>query len=891
MLLSSAMQILKPQSLSLLYRTLFIERRYQFCVSPMLFFSLSENGKVIPEQQAWKKVVASLGAGEVLDIGAPKYYPEVLMSATVYPPASGDRTRNRAGFRIKGLIEKIATVYGDQYWQTTDDGWLLSEVAPLEATSLSWENAYGGPRFAGNPVGKGADNSDQSDTPKIAIPLPNIRAVTDNFDQPNGDRQVVGFGPLPVTHPSRVEQAGTYDQQWLDSDYPGLAQDHHPAIYNVAQPDQWLASELIGDETIELIGVQPGEAKQSVVLPNMACRAFVLKDHSSALQEISLKFDTLWIFPDQDMGLLISRGLIDVLDSDGLDIRSLMIAYEGKNDKPRPLRYYQRIYELRTNPETSLAHLLHDSQLQPSKTADQQEIEQAEQADFENQRKAAMIEAVKRMNEKVSGELGKTELPNVISSLKNAFPVVKAPMKQADAIAKATVEEMLSIPTISPSAIERNDVDLSSLIQASQKVVDKAKADGQQSLQGLQEKLAEKGFSPIDGDKTELTTLESIKDKIDGRFEAAQETEFMTLDAQSKIDQAERLGRQASPSNSIGSDKFDDDVRQYLRQRVDALVGANKPLRELDLSGADLSGFCFKSMDLSNVLLESADLRHCDFFDCRLDGAVLTQANIDGASFSGCQFGGTNLSGIKCKDVSFKDAVFDRITMMNSSLSQCHFINVCFENVVFLECEIHDCDFQRGRFEQVQWIKCATTQIDLRDSVLSQVLFVQTQSPNIDFTSASLCRCVFTQFYAPKAIFNHGTFDRVQFTADCQLDKAQFCSSTGVTVGFQGADLSQSDFTAAAFKHSNFGGCRLNGSVLDQAGFLSCVFSGAQLECISAVNSNFMESLLRKSEWRNSDLQGSEFFGANTKEVSFFDCNLQFVKNIDLDLGRTNEFS
>lgn len=81
------------------------------------------------------------------------------------------------------------------------------------------------------------------------------------------------------------------------------------------------------------------------------------------------------------------------------------------------------------------------------------------------------------------------------------------------------------------------------------------------------------------------------------------------------------------------------------------------------------------------------------------------------------------------------------------------------------------------------------------------------------------------------------------------------------------------------------------GQFLIKPVFLSCVFSGAQLECVSAVNSNFMESLLRKSEWRNSDLQGSEFFGANTKEVSFFDCNLQFVKNIDLDLGRTNEFS
>ncbi len=436
------MQIIKPNSLSLIYRTLFIKQRYQLCVSPVLFFSLSQPQKILSEQVGWQKVMASLKEGEALDVGAPKHYAEVILTGTATPLSGRDQRSIDVGYRVGELAHKQVRVFGNQQWQLTRDGWALSDPNTLEPTSLSWENAYGGANYPDNPQGKGAYDIGAS-PPQTVIELPSIRATTSKFDEfkavRDGQIDCVGFGPLSITSPIRQQRAGTYDEHWLQNDYPGLAQDHDPAIHNLTQDDQWSTDFFLGDEEFDLFGVNANQACLSGKLPNMQMRAFVQKTSQTSheLTEVDLRMDTLWFFPDQDMGVIISRGLCELEDSDGLDVQSLMIAYERMTDAPRSLDDYREVHRLRTDPQTALAHLLHESQLTPRKTQTQL-AQEASEVLAEKQRRQQQIDASlesTRANVKIAQ--GDSNDEQALASTQPATPELDA-TKLAEQMSKAS---------------------------------------------------------------------------------------------------------------------------------------------------------------------------------------------------------------------------------------------------------------------------------------------------------------------------------------------------------------------------------------------------------------------------------------------------------------------
>ena len=120
------MQIIKTVNLGLIHRTLFHHGQYQLVVSPLLWFSLGNSKNVMSEQEGWKKTLAALGPDAVLDVGAPKYYPEVLMSGIARPQENTQQML--AGLRLSTGFEKTVEVTGRQYWYQEKQNWRLSKT-------------------------------------------------------------------------------------------------------------------------------------------------------------------------------------------------------------------------------------------------------------------------------------------------------------------------------------------------------------------------------------------------------------------------------------------------------------------------------------------------------------------------------------------------------------------------------------------------------------------------------------------------------------------------------------------------------------------------------------------------------------------------------------------
>jgi hypothetical protein len=184
------------------------------------------------------------------------------------------------------------------------------------------------------------------------------------------------FGRVDMMWPQRLSLAGTYDQAYLDIEMPGFANDIDWLYFNDAAKDQWLDGFFQGDEQYFISNMHAEHAVLKGQLPPIYGRAFVnqnvpLKDNNqqmtgeyqSEFKEIKTKLDTLWLFPNAKMGVMIYRGTIEGYSDDGCDITALLLACENRNDTPRHLQHYQDQLTKRLDPDHGYKYMLFSSPL------------------------------------------------------------------------------------------------------------------------------------------------------------------------------------------------------------------------------------------------------------------------------------------------------------------------------------------------------------------------------------------------------------------------------------------------------------------------------------------------------------------------------------------------
>lgn len=195
---------------------------------------------------------------------------DVLVVGHAYAPAGRESTELDVGFRV-GPVQKILRVFGDRIWGIFG----ASSPQPFTRMPLVYERAYGGvdPRSDHperdwnwrNPVGMGFAVSRGHAS---GMRLPNIEDPKNLIRSWDDRPPPAGSGAISSHWQPRVSLAGTYDDHWMRTRQPLLAEDLDDRFFQCAPADQQTPSFLRGGEPVSLRHLTP-EGELQFLLPRI----------------------------------------------------------------------------------------------------------------------------------------------------------------------------------------------------------------------------------------------------------------------------------------------------------------------------------------------------------------------------------------------------------------------------------------------------------------------------------------------------------------------------------------------------------------------------------------------------------------------------------------------
>jgi hypothetical protein len=183
--------------------------------------------------------------------------------------APGDRpvTKMMIGLAYEGRWLKRLQVAGDREWVRGVVGWMPSAAQYFKRIPVVYDRAFGGSDEVGseprNRIGVGyASRLDAVE----GMPLPNIEWPDQLLDSPSKRPTPAGLGVVSRNWLPRMQYAGTYDEQWLEHDFPLLPADFDERYFHSVASDQWIAPPRGGEEVL-LDGMSP-EGQIHFALPS-----------------------------------------------------------------------------------------------------------------------------------------------------------------------------------------------------------------------------------------------------------------------------------------------------------------------------------------------------------------------------------------------------------------------------------------------------------------------------------------------------------------------------------------------------------------------------------------------------------------------------------------------
>lgn len=194
------------------------------------------------------------------DLVLTKKSTDIIVVGHAYAPGGKPVAELDVGFKV-GPVQKILRVFGDRYWGAFG----ATSPEPFEKMPLVYERAYGGVDLKSdtpdkdwewrNPVGTGFAVSSGNAT---GLRLPNVEDPKDLIGSWKDRPAPAGFGVVASHWQPRVGFAGTYDDHWMKTRQPLLAEDLDDRYFQGAPADQQSPEFLRGGEPVVLLRMTPG---------------------------------------------------------------------------------------------------------------------------------------------------------------------------------------------------------------------------------------------------------------------------------------------------------------------------------------------------------------------------------------------------------------------------------------------------------------------------------------------------------------------------------------------------------------------------------------------------------------------------------------------------------
>ena len=831
-------KIIKPLKLGLLFRTFEAVEKRLFCVSVLAFAPFEGKSLLETEPNLWNTLSTEMGKEMVIDVGMPKPRSEILLTGNFFAsqgrPVSAGRVR-----AVTGDFEKTLYVFGNRYWRRTRvDTWTISDPEPMKRMGITYANAFGGLKYAKNPLGKGMEPV-TLDSGETLLPLPNIelpdRLVASRKDRP----EPAGFGPLDITWPQRNSKAGTYDQKWLKERFPGFAEDMDWTIFNTAPEDQQLEGLFAGDEKFSFENMHPEKPLLEGRLPGITSRCFVeqVVQGNAVFKEIPTRLDTVWFFPHIEKTLLIFRGTTEVADEDAEDIVHLLAACERMGDSSRSPEHYKKALEKRTDEDTGHLNILDESDLLPEGEASSIPELMSSQPAGEDVLRQNMANRMKREEEKAIKKMEELGL--------DPKDIIKDP-EPAPAIDMNNLAEL-------PKVVERLEK--------------KAEQSRKQMEAHARQMLEEQGL--------DMETLQEQARKNERRWPkfSAQETidrlrqfgiegpgmETKLREAEEQVNAALRLVSHHVPASYIP----DEEELEQRKALILEALNTGESLADRDLAYVNLSGLDLSGMNLAKAYLEGAKMAGTNLENADLTGAILVRVQMDGANLKGARLREANLGHARVSACDFSGAVLNKAVLAEAQVEGTIIEGGDMDGTDFTKARVKNTIFDRSSLREAMLMETSFVKTQFRGCDLSEAIFLYTILDECDFSEAIVVSATFVKVPAEKTIFR-----KANLTDSCMTDQSGFSN-----VDFSGAILSGANLRGTDLKGADFMGADLTGADLSQ-----CPLSGA----------NFMLSVAKKTQFVKADLTHTNMEGMNLMEGSLqkailFDTNLRSANLYGVD--------
>lgn len=913
------MNIIKPLQLGVLHRNFCWQKQQVFCVTVPITFKLS-SGEILLEQEMWSTLGPHLKQ-HGFDTGMPKGSHEVVMVGHCLLPETSPtaevnlQVKRSEGEKTKVLINKTIAVHGDREWI----GRSVGPSVPFASMAIHYQHAYGGETDNVNPVGTGDKNSQYP---------PRLEYVIDAFSSQGKAIAPAAFCPIDYCAQQRLDYAGTYDQKYLDEVMPNLANDADLHYFNDTPSDQWLATSWSGDESIYISNMHPQQRQIECRLPPIYARAFVQQKLShdpnkldetpaSVFKEIATELDTVWLCPNDDIGIMLYRGTTEAFHRDGMDIETLMIACENKQHAPRSLSHYEEQLTLRTCPDNGFKYTLFSQPLiadgmrcafESSHDNDEKSLELLQKRNldvYDNQQRNEVLSMVDDKKKELAAQLSsvgvdpepylKSEPSEDDKALQNKLDdlirSIAPPIKEGEAAVDMTKVNLQKIDDI---AVVADEMKAQSLKDAQAQItaeITRLKSlpstpQIEQQLRDLEKALANLGSPPpwprFDMDE-QLSTIEQQKHEYETQLQhlrelGVAESELPCLDLnvdelkQQVFDGMSTLKQSyAKGAHMIDTAVSPHPQREHaLRNEIIERLNRTKDLSNGDFACVDFTGLNLTGVNLSGCYLEGANFTGCDLSTADFSDSIAVSARFDH-----CRFGQTHFAGANFGRSSFVGATFIECDLHNTELLFASFLDIDFEqckfpNLIMIDAKIHgvkwiNCQLPESQFVKTQWLDC-----EFIGSNLSGCQFVEAQFDNVSFTDCDISTTNFVKLVGEGSQFCRGTLENTRFVAGCELDNSVFQQVQLNTASFREAFLKGAKFSDCSLSQADFSLSQLTEASLTNCNFTRSLFNGAQLKYSDLSHSNFMEASM---------------YGAFIKGTLFEHCNLYCVNFVHSTLG------
>jgi len=231
---------------------------------------------------------------------------DILLNGSAHAPGGRPVDRVTVSLRV-GSVRKSFDVVGDRIWQASALSVGASNPKPFVKMPISYDRAFGGvDRAKGDPATfrwyptnhAGVGWHEYLDTKFLdGKPLPNTEETGHPVRKPNGTYRPMAFGPVGRAWQPRPKWGGTYDQHWLDNDFPFLPKDFDERYYQAA-PEEQQTEYLKGGDEVELVNLTPaGRAIFHVPRREVPVE---FSYQNGQWEELPSVMDTLVIEPDQN---------------------------------------------------------------------------------------------------------------------------------------------------------------------------------------------------------------------------------------------------------------------------------------------------------------------------------------------------------------------------------------------------------------------------------------------------------------------------------------------------------------------------------------------------------------------------------------------------------------